>query len=273
MDKTPDKYPDGALVRPNQHIMSRLDAMLKMLLEAHGGGGKLSAASKGNEREIFVTTCLSQAFPPHFRFGSGDITDSDEQKSGQIDVVIEYPNLYSFPIWQGAPRLYLAEGVAVVIEIKSDLSNQWAEVKETASKLKSLKRRFEDYRIREDADLFDSVGDNASRIRAFELREMADRMQVPKQDIPILVVGYKGWAKADTLMKHLKDSQVDAVLQLDNGFFCEREHGTKIDSMGPACLMMFLEFIRAYLNQNPPQSHMFNYAKMVDPEPDGQAAK
>ncbi len=132
---TPTRFTDGR-IQPNRHIMSRLDAMLALLLEAHGGGGTMSAASKGTERELFVNSFLSQVFPPHFRFGSGDITDSDENKSGQVDVVIEFPNLYSFPIWQSAPRLYLAEGVAVAIEIKSDLSNQWSEVESTAAKNK-----------------------------------------------------------------------------------------------------------------------------------------
>ena len=74
-------------------------------------------------------------------------------------------------------------------------------------------------------------------------------------------------------MKHLKESQVDAVLQLDNRFFCAREHETKIENLGPISLMMFLEFITTCLNQNPPQSHMFHYAKTVEQEPDSDDAK
>src|SRR5262245_8045860 len=104
---SPTRFSNGH-VRLNQHIMTRLEAMRTVLLSAHSGGGTMSEASKGNERELFVKSFLSQVFPPHFRFGSGDITDSEENKSGQIDVVIEYPNLYSFPMWQSAPRLYLA---------------------------------------------------------------------------------------------------------------------------------------------------------------------
>ena len=110
-----------------------------MLLAAHAAGGKMSSASKGNERETFVSSFLRQVFPAHFRFGTGDITDSDERISGQVDVVVEYPNLYSFPVFEASPRLYLAEGVAATVEIKSDLSTQWSQVEKTASKLKKIK--------------------------------------------------------------------------------------------------------------------------------------
>ena len=268
MDETPGRFPEGSYVRPNQHIMSRLDAMLNMMLDAHGGGGTMSSASKGSEREIFVSSFLSQVFPPHFRFGSGDITDADERKSGQIDVVVEYPNLYSFPIWQSAPRLYLAEGVAVAIEIKSDISNQWDEVKESATKLKELKRRFRDMRMLEEADRLDSVGNDISMLRAFELRQAAERMQTPPEDIPMFVVGYKGWARPETLTGHLNDSQVDAVLQLDNQFFCARGADLEIANMGPLCMMMFLEFITARLHDPAPQSDIFHYATQVEPVAD-----
>jgi hypothetical protein len=259
---TPTRFADG-FVQPNRHIIARLEAMLAMLLEAHGGGSSMSAASKGRERERFVNSFLSQVFPPHFRFGSGDITDSAENKSGQIDVVIEYPNLYSFPILQSAPRLYLAEGVAVALEIKSDLSKQWPEIKATADKTKSLKRRFEDYRMREKADRYDAIGDDQSKLRAYELRQAASDLIAPPEDIPLFVVGYNGWANVETLTKHMNKSEVDAVLQLDNQFFVARGYDPVIQKMGPVCLMMFLEFITACLHHAPPQSTIFHYATRV----------
>ena len=139
MKSSPDKFPAESMVRPNRHIITRLRAIQDMLLAAHAAGGKMSSASKGNERETFVSSFLRQVFPAHFRFGTGDITDSDERISGQVDVVVEYPNLYSFPVFEASPRLYLAEGVAATVEIKSDLSTQWSQVEKTASKLKKIK--------------------------------------------------------------------------------------------------------------------------------------
>ncbi|MBC8116547.1 MAG: hypothetical protein H7062_19315 [Candidatus Saccharimonas sp.] len=259
----PTRFADG-FVQPNRHITARLTAMLNLLLSAHGGGGTMSAASKGAERELFVNSFLSQVFPPHFRFGSGDITDSEENKSGQLDVVIEFPNLYSFPIWHSAPRLYLAEGVAVAIEIKSDLSNQWSEVEATAKNIKSLRRRFDDYRIRELADRYDAMNDGKSKLRAYELREAAACLTAPTEDIPLFVVGYNGWANAETLCKHLGNSQVDAVLQLDRQFFVARGSGTVVQDMGPMCLMIFLEFITNCLHVTPPQSSIFHYATQAE---------
>lgn len=259
------RFTDG-FVRPNRHIITRLEAMLSLLLGAHGCGGTMSAASKGTERELFVHAFLSRMFPPHFRFGSGDITDSEENKSGQIDVVIEYPNLYSFPLCQCGPRLYLAEGVAVALEIKSDISKQWSEVETTAKNIKTLKRRFEGSRMREMADRCDISNYDQSKFRAFELREAASQLNVPPEAIPLFVVGYNGWANAETLQKNLNDSQVDAVLQLDNQFFVARGNDTVIQNMGPICLMMFLEFITTCLQDAPRQSHMFHYATQVHDE-------
>ncbi|HQZ67084.1 MAG TPA: hypothetical protein PLY87_18460 [Planctomycetaceae bacterium] len=268
-EPTPTRFADG-FVQPNRHIAARLEAMLALLLHAHGGGRSMSAASKGTERELFVNDFLSQVFPPHFRFGSGDITDSEENKSGQIDVVIEYPNLYSFPILNSATRLYLAEAVAVALEIKSDLKKQWSEVESTAMKTKSLKRRFENSRMRELADRYDAIGDDRSKFRAYELRQAASHLLAPRDDIPLFVVGYKGWAKMETLTKHLNSSQVDAVLQLDNRFFVERGPELAIQNMGPMCLMAFLELVTACLHHGPPQSSIFHYGTQVDHDSDAE---
>jgi hypothetical protein len=66
---------------------------------------------------------------PPFRFGSGDITDASGNRSGQLDVVIEYGNSITFPnILPKTPRLYLAEGVCAVVDVKSALSTHWNEV-------------------------------------------------------------------------------------------------------------------------------------------------
>lgn len=90
---------------------------------AHQAGGSMRSASKGNEREAFINAFLSEILPPQFRFGSGDITDQSANRSGQLDIVIEFPFVPSIPIVAGkSPRLYLAEGVLAVIEVKSDIS-------------------------------------------------------------------------------------------------------------------------------------------------------
>jgi hypothetical protein len=44
--------------------------------------------------------------------------------SGALDIVVEFPFLPSFPAPGGDERLYLAESVALAIEVKSDLCAQ-----------------------------------------------------------------------------------------------------------------------------------------------------
>ena len=127
-------------------ILNRIEGLQKVLMGAFGSGAKMSSSSKGREREQFIELFLSQIFPPHFRFGSGDVIDKYKKKSGQVDIVIEYPFLPSFPIiGSKIPRLYLSEGVASILEIKSDLKNQWDQVIKTAQKVSKLKRNFDNY--------------------------------------------------------------------------------------------------------------------------------
>ena len=262
---TPTQF-SGGFIRPNQHIVERLQSINAMMLEAFNGGASMSSSTKGNERELFVNFFLSPLFPNHFRFGTGDITDSFEAKSGQIDIVIEFPNLYSFPVVQGGPRLYLAEGVAVAIEVKSNLKNQWPEVVATATKLKALKRRFKNDRLNELADRYEDLGDHMS---AFNVRERASRMVSPGEDIPLYVVGYNGWSKASTLARRLRESPVDGILQLDTQFFALGHGDAIFDDFGPISLMVFLEFIRGHLNNQPQQATMFHYATEVESESPG----
>ena len=127
----------------NQHIKDRLKGIQKMLMGAHQAGSPMTNASKGNEREAFINAFLSEILPPQFRFGSGDITDQSGDRSGQLDIVIEFPFVPSIPIVAGkSPRLYLAEGVLAVIEVKSDISKQWKEVLRTANSLSKLERNY-----------------------------------------------------------------------------------------------------------------------------------
>ncbi len=79
----------------------------------------MSDSSKGSEREHFIDLFLKEVFPPSYRFGTGDALDSAGNKSGQLDVVVELTFFPSLPALGGGSRLYLAEGVAAVIEVKS----------------------------------------------------------------------------------------------------------------------------------------------------------
>lgn len=172
----------------NQAILRRLAGIQKALVGLHeaGNGREVSNSTRGTDREKFIDIFLSQILPPNFRFGSGQITDLAGKVSGQVDVVVEYPFLPSIPILEKSSRLYLAEGVVAVIEVKSNLKNQWHQVKKTSEQLKVLRRSFG-----------------------------SSNINIPH--IPLFAVGYKGWSQMETLKSKLEENVVDGILVIGDG--------------------------------------------------------
>jgi hypothetical protein len=209
----------------NKHIENRLEGIREALMATYRSGTTMSAATKGHEREIFVQSFLSRVFPTPYRFGSGDITDTRDNRSGQLDVVIEYPLMPSLPgLLDGGPRLYLAEGVAAVIEVKSDLKKQWREVEASAKAVKKLRR----------------VMDWAK----FE------GPRGPDEEIPFYAVGFRGWAKLTTLEDHVVGSVADGALCLENGTCCVTHKGTTIQrgATGSFGLYIFICALHTHMN-------------------------
>ena len=177
------------------HLERRIEGIRSHLLACYEESSLASSSSKGQEREVFVREFLAKMFPPIFRFGSGEVTDSAGNRSGQLDVVIEYPFLPSLPAIAGSTRLYLAEGVASVVEVKSDISNQWNEVERTAKSLRTVRRNEATGGMFED-DVIDLA------------------------DIPLFAVGYHGFKTDEPLIDRvLSDNGVDAILQVDEFAF------------------------------------------------------
>ena len=188
---------------PRNPLQDRLEGLRQQLVGAYRCGVSTSSASKGFEREILINALLQRAFPTIYRFGSGDIIDQQGNHSGQVDIVMEYPFTPAVPdaFPSSAPRLYLAESVAAVIEVKSDLGKQWRQVCDKAEKLKGLHREFK------------------SAVR----RECS---YVAAKRIPLIAVGYTGWNQLDALQKPLEEDVADAILVIDPGVFvCRREYG------------------------------------------------
>ena len=202
----------------NQLIYERLESMRAILLAGHSGGKSSSRATKGTERETFVTQFLNQVIPPMFRIGCGDITDSTGRQTGQIDLVVEYPFVPSMQIINTGPRIYMAEGVAAVIEVKSDLADQWKEVVETAGRVRPLVRSF-------GAGVSFGPGQG---------------LATEKDPIPVFAVGYTGWSTAETLTKHLNEGVVDGILVLKSGLFVATQKFPARFADGAWCLWGFL---------------------------------
>jgi hypothetical protein len=135
--------------------------------------------------------------PPIYRFGTGDATDAHGARSGQLDVVVEYPFAPSLPIvGAGQTRLYLAESAAAVIEVKSNLSGQWNEAVRTANLLAPLRRKFGI------AMIFGNP---------------------PSQRIPMFVVGYTGWSTMPPLQNHLAGTpHIEGALVINPGLYVSK---------------------------------------------------
>lgn len=134
-------------------------------------------------------------------------------RSGQLDVVLEYPFAPSIPAG-GKTKLFLAEGVAAVVEVKSDAARQWAEVVGTATQLANVQRQLE-------------------RGGGLVLGKP------PSTRIPLFVAGYSGWKQKTTVAQHLAGTpNVAGVLIVDSGIFVSHEYGVEGD--GPWGLWAFI---------------------------------
>lgn len=215
----------------NNYVLTRLAAIHQQLIAGYTAGSGLSSASKGSEREEFVDKFLSQVLPNPFRFGTGDATDKSGAKSGQLDVVIEFPFGPSLPIVGGTTsRLFLAETVAAVIEVKSNVQKQWSEAVSTARQLYPLTRSF-------GAAMMMGQG-------------------YPK--IPIFVAGFKGWKEAETLKEKISSTpEISGLLVIDRGIFVSSQEFGGIVASGPwslwaliGCLHQATSFLKA-VSTNP----------------------
>jgi hypothetical protein len=219
---------------PNQHVYDRLVGVQRILDGVHQAGSSMSAATKGQEREAFIDAFLSQSLPPIYRFGTGDATDHAGNRSGQLDVVIEYPFAPSLPLGVGMARLYLAEGVAAVVEVKSDVASQWDEALRTAAQLSPLNRR-----------LHQSVHVQTGICSGTDLAR-----------IPLFVVGYTGWKQPQTVRQHLQNSpDVSGVLVIDSGVFESSPRFGGLSATGPwglwcliACLYCSVSMLQSAMS-------------------------
>jgi hypothetical protein len=131
--------------------------------------------------------------PLPFRFGTGDAIDETGNRSGQLDIVLEFPFLPSFPGYSTGPRVYMAESIAAVIEVKSNIEKEWKETLQTAEKLESLKKNLN--------------------------YELGAQKGFPMDRIPFFAVGYEGWKTVGTVRSKLADVPIDGILVIDGGVF------------------------------------------------------
>jgi hypothetical protein len=186
----------------NPYLKQRLDGLLQHFRAGHLSGSESATANRGTEREAFLLAFLSQVLPPIYRAGCGEITDVEQNRSGQLDIVIEMPWAPSFGFPGSPVRLYPAEAVGVVIEVKSNVKAQWGEVQNTAAALAKLRQRL-----------------SGTSVRGGQLE--IHRKSVER--IPVFAVGYKGWTTSGPIEKKLINSELDGILVLDGPLFVESD--------------------------------------------------
>ena len=188
----------------NEALRARLAGIRGILMAHFHASTLLPSATKGAERETLVREFLQRVFPAPYRFGSGAIADSSGATTGQLDVVVEFPFFPSFPTPAANERLYVAESVAFVIEVKSDLTAQWAQVEETTAKVRPLRRKWRRH-VQMDPDTgFSEIQATISRI-------------------PFVAVGFKGFTSAEALARKVaatpEDRRPDCAFVVDSGAY------------------------------------------------------
>ncbi len=186
----------------NPYLKQRLDGLLRHFSAGLFAGGESAGANRGTEREAFLMAFLSQVLPPIYRAGSGEITDIEGHRSGQLDIVIEMPWAPSIGFPGSPVRLYPSEAVGVAIEVKSNVKTQWSEVDGTAVALASLRQRL-----------------SGTSVQGGGLTIHNDSIE----RIPIFAVGYRGWKSAAPVEKRLLSSELDGILVLDGPLFVESD--------------------------------------------------
>ena len=194
----------------NTHILTRLQGIQTILNGVHQASAPLTNNTSGAERQAIIDSFLAAVFPNHYRFGTGDATDRNNKRSGQLDVVIEYPFAPSLPIPGGQTRLYLAESIAAVIEVKSNVAVQWTQATHTATQLAPLTRNF-----------------GATMVMG----------QQATPEIPLFVVGYTGWNQIQTLQTNLATvPNIHGILVINQGLFVSSPQFVGITATGPWAL-------------------------------------
>lgn len=219
-------------------IAKRLMGLQRSLMALFDAGATMSSASRGTERELFVASFLAHVFPPTVRFGSGDITDVRQRTSGQVDIIVEAPTLFSFPAIVGGPRLYLAEGAAAAIEVKSNISAQWDEVVTKFNAVRKLRVLEQKYSPGEKLILLQEKfpGQTVTPVAS-----PVDPVKEKPGGVPFICVGFDGWSDLDTVRDHAH--KVGSVLVLRHAIYA----GVGGAAKGPVAILMFLEYLSSLI--------------------------
>ena len=119
-------------------LYSYFQKTAKVLLSEYNRSKEQNASSNlGKNREYFCKEFLSKVLPPKLSIQSGEIWDSENYKTGQLDIIVLRDDAPSLHI--GSDNIFLVEGVFGTIEVKSNLTTEkLTEAGNTLKKVKDL---------------------------------------------------------------------------------------------------------------------------------------
>lgn len=95
---------------------------------------------KGYGREALTGEFLESHLPNQVEFLTGEIIDTEDNRSGQVDIILQSKNSPKIPLW-GNIHLSYSDSVIASIEVKSNLTTEHLKTSLKASqKIKALKR-------------------------------------------------------------------------------------------------------------------------------------
>ncbi|WP_312400227.1 DUF6602 domain-containing protein [Chryseobacterium sp.] len=230
----------------NKYINQRLKGLLAILNSVNESTLLSASASKGAARAYFINNFLKQVIPTDLRIStSGEITDEHENITGELDIIIENGQFPSIPMLGiDNSRIFFSESVAAVIEVKSNLKNQWTEVVATGQKLNSINRSFRtNYAVGKKGPTVIQVQGNFANLGLGKIAPQPEDFM--KTKIPYFVVGYQGWENASTIKLKLEENSefISGILQLDKELFISNNVFENYQSQGVSCLFDFLDCI------------------------------
>jgi len=157
------------------------------------------------KRVNIVQDFLKRYLPRNFNFGNGEIIDSENRRTGQVDIVV-CNQYHPFTFSENEPGLFFAEGVVLAIEVKPNLGDY----SELTRGFKQIQRIKNLSRIPLPGDILYGGEYDAERFRM----------------IPSIIFGFQSpelnylLPNVRSLYEELdisKEQQVDAIVSLDKG--------------------------------------------------------
>ena len=195
-----------------EHLKNNKDSLLQYseLIGVANHPGNLGIA-----REGLISNFLKQNLPENIRYHSGEIFDRNENRSGQIDIVlhpITSPKIYL----HNTINIFPAETVLSAIEIKSNLSTGISK-----------------------GTLYEALN-SCKKLKSLEIPTRRTDYIIDPQTVPFIIFSYKG-PTLKTLKKQIKNYNdqpdinfrllPDLIVVLERGYYLLKSTGWRSAGM------------------------------------------